>query len=292
MKLLLPLLTVGSIALAPFAQAAEKSADTLITLTTKSGRTYEKSRVTATDPDGIRIIHADGAAKIPFSELTQAQREEYGFDADKAAAYKKEQEKRASVDLANEVRLQKIQMAEEEAVYFRTLHLNILSSIQSMDYNFPKLDALILEAIEKFRTAGKKDWVKILEEDRDTLKQRELQRPAIEAAQKSKQLEAQNQKLQQQIDQLRSQQQASENTRRVTYYADPFSTSYYYNQPVYVQPQPIVIRPPVCPTPTPTPPIGPHPMPGNGTGSGGYVPPSLQGGLDGSGGYTPPNLRR
>jgi hypothetical protein len=297
MNLIIPLLTLGTIALVTSAVAEAGGAKPLITLTTKSGRTYEKSRVTSTDPDGIRIVHADGAAKIPFSELSQEQREEYGFDADKAAAYKLQQDKRASEDLANEVKLQKIQLAEEEAAYFRALHLNILSSIQSMAYDYAKLDAIILEAIEKFRTAGKKDWVKILEDDRDTLKQRELQRPAIEAAQKSKQLEAQNLKLQQQIDQLKNQQVAADNTRKLTYYSDPFSTSYYYNQPVYVQ-QPIVIRPPVCPTPIHPPvcptPIrpAPVPMPANGTGAGGYVPPSMQGGLDGHGGYTPPNLRR
>lgn len=51
------------------------------TLTTTAGRTYNKVTVTKIEPDGIRISHDSGSAKIPFEKLTpELQKELGGFD--------------------------------------------------------------------------------------------------------------------------------------------------------------------------------------------------------------------
>ena len=56
---------------------------------TRSGTAYRHCEVVKVEPDGIRISHADGAAKISFEELPEALQRQYGYDAAKAAAYRK-----------------------------------------------------------------------------------------------------------------------------------------------------------------------------------------------------------
>lgn len=58
-------------------------------ITTRSGTAYRHCEVVKVEPDGIRISHADGAAKISFEELPDALQRQYGYDAAKAAAYRK-----------------------------------------------------------------------------------------------------------------------------------------------------------------------------------------------------------
>jgi hypothetical protein len=57
------------------------------TLTTKSGRTYETVRVTKQDPDGIRITHSEGAAKIFFTDLPNDILALYDYNPDAAKAH-------------------------------------------------------------------------------------------------------------------------------------------------------------------------------------------------------------
>jgi len=58
-------------------------------ITTRTGTTFRKCEVVKVEPDGIRISHDGGAAKIAFEELPDALQRQYGFDAAKAAAYRK-----------------------------------------------------------------------------------------------------------------------------------------------------------------------------------------------------------
>ncbi len=135
-----------------------------------------------------------------------------------------------------------------------------------MDYDFAKLDTLLEQWIAQYRAVGKKEWVALLESDRKLLANRELQRPALLAAQRTQALEQENAKLQGQIDQLKTAVQETRNqteTRRVTYYSNPFPYQYYYNPTVYVRP---ISTPPVCP---PAPPVcPPRPQPNYTGGSG------------------------
>ena len=58
-------------------------------ITTRSGTAYRKCDVVKVEPDGIRISHDGGAAKISFEELPDALQRQYGFDPAKVAAYRK-----------------------------------------------------------------------------------------------------------------------------------------------------------------------------------------------------------
>ena len=60
-----------------------------VDITTRSGTTYRKCEVVKVEPDGIRISHDGGAAKISFEELPDALQRQYGYDAAKVAAYRK-----------------------------------------------------------------------------------------------------------------------------------------------------------------------------------------------------------
>ena len=58
-------------------------------ITTRTGTVYRKCEVVNVEPDGIRISHDGGAAKLTFEELPDALQRQYGFDRVKVAAYRK-----------------------------------------------------------------------------------------------------------------------------------------------------------------------------------------------------------
>ena len=49
---------------------------------------YEKVEITKVEPDGVRISHKDGAAKIKFEQLPPDLQAKYGFSAEKAKAFR------------------------------------------------------------------------------------------------------------------------------------------------------------------------------------------------------------
>lgn len=53
-------------------------------LTTTDGRTYTAVTITKMEPDGIRIAHESGTAKIPFTKLPEALQKQHGYDPAKA----------------------------------------------------------------------------------------------------------------------------------------------------------------------------------------------------------------
>ena len=56
-------------------------------ITTPEGRTYRDCTISEVEPDGLRIIHADGAARIPYEKLPTDLQKRY-FDPVKVAAYR------------------------------------------------------------------------------------------------------------------------------------------------------------------------------------------------------------
>lgn len=58
-------------------------------ITTTDGKTYTAATITKVEPDGIRILHESGTAKIPFAKLPLALQQKHGYDPTKAAAFKK-----------------------------------------------------------------------------------------------------------------------------------------------------------------------------------------------------------
>lgn len=61
-------------------------------ITTLTGKTYRQCEIVRVYPDGISFTHANGAAKVLFSDLSQEWRQRLGYDPAKAAAYQREQE--------------------------------------------------------------------------------------------------------------------------------------------------------------------------------------------------------
>lgn len=58
-------------------------------ISTRTGTTYRKCEVVKVEPDGIRITHDAGAAKIEFEDLPDALKRQYNFDPANVAAYRK-----------------------------------------------------------------------------------------------------------------------------------------------------------------------------------------------------------
>ena len=60
-------------------------------LATTDGRLYRKVILSKVEPDGIRIRHEDGAAKILFDKLSPELQKKYGYNPEEAAAFKAQQ---------------------------------------------------------------------------------------------------------------------------------------------------------------------------------------------------------
>ena len=90
--------------------AAPGSSDSIGTITTSLGRSYQECRVCQVDPDGVIFAHQKGIAKVLFGELPEALRAKLGYDAQKAADYAKEQaeKKRRAQELQAELQKEAI----------------------------------------------------------------------------------------------------------------------------------------------------------------------------------------
>ena len=84
-------------------------------ITTTDGRTYKDCTISKVEPDALRIIHSDGAARLPYEKLPPALQKQF-FDPAKVAAYHEqvEEAKRAAAVKAEEERRQQ-QIAAAEA---------------------------------------------------------------------------------------------------------------------------------------------------------------------------------
>ena len=72
------------LALAPTTRAED--------VTTLAGTTYRQVRVVRVEPDGVTWRHATGECKVDFTDLPEAVRKTFHFDATRAAAYRNAQE--------------------------------------------------------------------------------------------------------------------------------------------------------------------------------------------------------
>ena len=57
---------------------------------TLRGKTYRRCEIVRVHPDGVSFTHANGAAKILFTDLPKSWRTRFGYDPEKAAAYETE----------------------------------------------------------------------------------------------------------------------------------------------------------------------------------------------------------
>lgn len=89
-------------------------------ITTTDGKVYRDCSVTQIEPDALRIMHADGAARISYDKLPNAVKAQY-FDPAKVAAYreqiaatKRAAEEAAAAKAEEERRAQAIAAAQAE----------------------------------------------------------------------------------------------------------------------------------------------------------------------------------
>ncbi len=68
---------------------ASHALSTFDTITTKSGRTFEAVSITKQEPDGLRITHAEGTAKILFADLPDEILVFFKYDPAAAEAHQK-----------------------------------------------------------------------------------------------------------------------------------------------------------------------------------------------------------
>ena len=69
-------------------------------ITTLTGKTYRQCQIVRVHPDGVSFRHADGAAKVLFTDLSKEWRARLGYDADKATAYQQELADKREADKA------------------------------------------------------------------------------------------------------------------------------------------------------------------------------------------------
>ena len=74
------LICVVCLALPQFGRAQAIPSPTPSDLTTLSGKTYKQARVFRVEPDGVNYMFAGGIVKIPFTDLSETIRKQYGYD--------------------------------------------------------------------------------------------------------------------------------------------------------------------------------------------------------------------
>lgn len=58
-------------------------------ITNTSGKVFFNAQVKSVRPDGLNVSHSKGIAFLPFQELSDSMKAEYGYDAKKAAEFQK-----------------------------------------------------------------------------------------------------------------------------------------------------------------------------------------------------------
>jgi hypothetical protein len=85
-----PLLLATALALFVSAPAQADSGGNYTFIKTNFGKVYTNCRVIKTDPDGVYILHQNGAAKLLFSDLPEDARTTLGYNPEKASQYEKD----------------------------------------------------------------------------------------------------------------------------------------------------------------------------------------------------------
>ncbi len=112
-------------------------------ITTRSGQVFYDCKVLRVYPDGISVMHRDGAIKIPFSDLSEGLRREFPYDARADAEYKRgqealrkaEKERERQREIAMEEKLKEAQMAE--ASYLATASTHYAAPVAPMPTTLP-----------------------------------------------------------------------------------------------------------------------------------------------------------
>ena len=129
-------------------------------LTTLSGHVYKAARPGTVEPDGITYFYAGGVSKIPFTDLPEAVRKQYGYDPTKAAAFAAADEQgqmaayqnaQAAIALANQkkgaaeaARLQSVAVSQQAAA--NQVHTG--SALDAPATQHVPLDGVVMQVVD------------------------------------------------------------------------------------------------------------------------------------------------
>ena len=112
---LLPIFLSGFMTLAAFVPTYAAKKDTYPTLKTSSGEEYQKVTVMRVTASSLRILHKDGIASVPLSQLSDKLKAKYGFDEKAAKEHEKEKSEKRAAALKNRAEHEKrMRIAAEE----------------------------------------------------------------------------------------------------------------------------------------------------------------------------------
>lgn len=89
-----------------------------------NGSVLKNAKITRVEPDGLRVMHADGISKVPHESLPAELKAKYNFDGSKADSFRKQTEieqmeaqkrMRQERDYVRELELAPLRKAKEEA---------------------------------------------------------------------------------------------------------------------------------------------------------------------------------
>ncbi len=220
----------------------------LADLTLEDGSKLRDTVVLKVEPDGLRLEHRDGVAKVQFEALPEAVRKQFAFDPDKAGQFREEKEAeravRAAADQKARVEGLLLQRRAQQDLDVAKGREEFYRLLESGEYSFPQLDKVLRDSIADLKAAGRKDLAAELESDRKMLRERELTRPGENARKEKDLLLARIRDLENEVAQINNAPQPVE----VFYETGVI--------PIFVD-RPIIISGPPCEKPHPQPPSCP-----------------------------------
>jgi hypothetical protein len=242
-------------------------------LSLRDGRKLSKVQVLKVEPDGIRVEHSAGVGKLGLEVLPSDVAKRFNLTETDAAEWRESEKKRkdeaAAVERQAEVKkvLDAARADQDEQV--RQQRLALYQQMRDRSFNYVEADAVLRKTITIYKEAGREDLARLLEDDREVLRQQEVYRPTAD-------LEAEKKKLADRVTQLETDLANARNQPPTIIYTDntpawvPSTTIYYNSDPVYV---PVPICPPAVPDcPPALRPPGSQPWPA--TRGPGYQPPA------------------
>lgn len=119
-----------------------------VDITTQSGQVYKNAKITRVEPDGITVMYSKGIAKVPFTDLSEEYRKEYGYDPEQASAY--------SIKMAEERQraYSRQRQREQEAAEAAASEQKVKELVQSVK-KIAEVNAKARRALAERRQAGR-----------------------------------------------------------------------------------------------------------------------------------------